>query len=359
MQPQYALTNERGFKRNPLPLAPGNSFVRNVTAKAVAQLTGETPQLVAARLWPSDRVIAEIVERAASNPAMTTVTGWAAELVHRVVTDTIDSMGAASAAADVMQNCLVVQWNGAGILSVPAFVASVNNSSFVQEGQPIPVRQLASTGAQLQPYKLATIAVLSREMVESSNAEALIGDALVRSTGLALDAVFFGTAAATAAQPAGIRNGIAASSASNNSDAFGAFFEDMATLLNAVGTVGGKGPFILVGNVGRVVSAAARFGNIKTEGTNSAVIPVASSAVGSDIIAIAPQALVVAIGAEPEVEMVRAGTLVMDTTPVTPDTTETTKSMWQTDSFALKVRWPVSWTLRDPRAVAWLTPSWK
>jgi hypothetical protein len=355
---QYATARtERGFKRNALPLPPGNCFVRQITAKAVSQLTGETSHEVATRMWPSDRVVAEILERAASAPAMTTVAGWAAELVHKIVTDTLATMGAASAAVDVIKQSLVLEWNGAGALSVPGFVASVNNSSFVQEGQPIPVRQLSSTGALLQPYKLATIAVLSREMAESSNAEALIGDALVRSSGLALDAVFFGSAAATAAQPAGIRNGIATSTASANTDAFGAFFEDMATLVNAISQVGGKGPYIVVASAGRVVSASGRFPG---KGDAEAVIlPVASAAVGNDIIAIAPQAVAVAIGADPDVEMVRAGTLVMDTAPVTPNTTQTTKSMWQTDSYALKVRWPVSWTLRDSRAVAWLTPIWK
>jgi hypothetical protein len=352
------LATAQQFKRPPLALPPGNSFVRHVTAKAVAQLTHETPYQVAVRMWPSDRVTAEIIERATSAPAMTTTTGWAAELVHKLVTDTLDTMGAASAAADVMRECLLLNWNGAGILSVPGFVASVNNSSFVQEGNPIPVRQLTSTGAQLQPFKLATIAVLSREMVESSNAEALIGDALVRSSGLALDAVFFSSTASSAAQPAGIRNGISTSSASASTDAFGAFFEDMATLVNAISAVGGKGPYIIVASPGRVVSASGRFPG-KDDAAGGYVIPIASTAVGSDIIAIAPQAIAAAISPDPEVEMVRAGTLVMDTAPVTPDTTQTTKSMWQTDSFALKVRWPVSWVLRDPRAVAWLTPAWK
>lgn len=350
---QHVTVTERGFKKNPLPLPPGNCFVRHVTAKAVSRVTGETPREVAARMWPSDRVIAEILERATSAPAMTSTTGWAAELVHKIITDTLSTMGAASAAADVMKQCLVLGWNGAGLLGVPGFVASAGNSGFVQEGQPIPVRQLTSLGTQLQPYKLATIAMLSREMVESSNAEALISDALVRSSGLALDAVFFGSAAATAAQPAGIRNGIATSTASNNADPFGAFFEDMATLFNAVGAVGSKGPFILVANVGRLISARARYD------MDPLVIPVVSSAVGSDIIAIAPQAIAAALSTEPEVESVRAGTLVMDTAPVTPDTTQTTKSVWQTDSAALKVRWPVTWSLRDSRAVAWLTPAWK
>jgi hypothetical protein len=33
--------------------------------------------------------------------------------------------------------------------------------------------------------------------------------------------------------------------------------------------------------------------------------------------------------------------------------------MWQTATVALKMRWPVTWALRDPRGLAWLTPNWK
>jgi hypothetical protein len=352
MQPLTAMSTERGFKRNPLPLPPGNLFTRLLTAKAVASLRRERVEDVITELWPND-----VVLRAAVAPAMTSVVGWAAELAQKRVADALAALGPASAAAQVMRRCLTLDWNGAGSISAPSFIASAANSGFVAEGQPIPVRQLAATGAQLLPYKLASIAVLTREMVESSNAERLISDALIYSSGLALDAVFFGSAAATAAQPAGIRNGIAASTTSNNSDAFGAFFEDMATLFNAVGLVANAGPVIVVASIGRVASASARFGDVK-QGESPLVIPVASAAVGNDLIVIAPQALVAAIG-DPSVEASKAASLVMDSAPVTPDTTQSTKEMFQTDSLALKMRWPASWALRNPAAVAWLTPSWK
>jgi hypothetical protein len=219
------------------------------------------------------------------------------------------------------------------------------------------VRQLADTAALLTPSKLASIAVLTREMMMSSNAEKLISDALVASSGLALDAAFFGTAAATAAQPAGIRYNIAASPPSASADAFGAVFEDTLTLINAVSAVGGKGPYIIVGSPGRIMSYAMRTGSERTIETG--LISIMSSAMGNDVMAIAPNALVAALSANADVETANSATLVMDTAPVAPDTTLATKAMWQTDSLAVKVRWPVSWALRDPRGVAWLTPAWK
>jgi hypothetical protein len=337
----------------------GNCFLRLLTAKVVGSVCGETPRTIAGLMWPNDRITMELIERAATAPAMIGVAGWAAELAQKRVDDTLAAMGAASAAADVMKRSLVLDWNGAGLISAPGFVANAANSGFVAEGQPIPVRQLNATAALLTPAKLATIAVLTQEMITSSNAEALIGDALVNSSGLALDSVFFGSAAATAAQPAGIRYNVAALTPSANTDAFGAFFEDMATLLNAVGSIGGNGPFFIVSSIGRLASASGRYGSLKAEGTDATIIPLASLAVGNDVVVISPKGLVAALSANADVETANSATLVMDTAPVAPDTTLATKAMWQTDSIAVKVRWPVTWSLRNPAAVAWLTPTWK
>jgi hypothetical protein len=349
------------FKKSepPLDLPRGNLFRRMLVARAVAVVRKSRFEAVVAELWPSDRELAAVV-KAASAPAMTTIPGWAMELAHKVTADVMQALGAASSGARVLGGSLLLTWNGAGSLGVPGFVASAANGGFVAEGDPIPVRQFSDTGQTLLPHKLASIAVLTREMVESSNAEAIIGDTLVRSAGLALDAVLFGNTVATPAAPAGIRNGIVALTASGNADAFGAFFEDMATLLNGVGQVGGNGPFFIVSSIGRLASASGRYGSLKAEGTDAMIIPVASPAVGADVIVIAPQALAAAISPTPDIETASTGTLLMDTVPTgTFGSTGPERSLFQSDSIALKLRWPVSWVLRDARGVAWLTPAWK
>jgi len=91
------------------------------------------------------------------------------------------------------------------------------------------------------------------------------------------------------------------------------------------------------------------------------LIPVASTAVGNDLVGIAPQGIVAAFSADPDVETADTGTLVMDNAaPGTPGQTGASeRGLFQTDSIALKIRWPVSWMVRDSRAVAYLTPTWK
>jgi hypothetical protein len=349
--------SQSAFRREQrMPVMAGNIFTRSLTARTIASLRRCRVADVVTEMWPNDLPLAQMLTRAASNPAMTSVTGWAAELVQKIVVDTLDALGAASTAADLLKQSLVLNWDGAGAISAPGFVASAANSGFVAEGQPIPVRQLAEAPAQLQPYKLATIAALTREMVESSNAEALIGDTLVRSCALALDAVFFDANPATAARPPGVRNGIVALGASNNTDFFEAFAEDVGSLIDAVAPVGGKGPYILITGPGRAAMIATHYVSFRDE---SQFDVMASNAVGNDLLVVAPKALVAALSPEPDVETANAGTLVMDTAPGAAGTMGPEKEMFQTDSLAIKVRWPVTWALRDPRAVAWLTPAWK
>src|SRR6516164_7680407 len=293
--------SEFSFKREP-PAAPateGNICTRALVAKTIAGLSRRSVAEIAAEMYPNDRALMQPVTRAASNPAMTSVAGWAMELAHKIVADTLDAMGAASGAADVMKRCLTLDWNGAGTITVPAFVASSANSGFVAEGQPIPVRQLSESPVSIEPYKLATIATLTREMMESSNAEAIISDTLVRSTGLALDAVFFGSAAATAAQPAGILNNVTPLTASTNTDSYGGFAEDVSALINSVSAVGGKGPFLFIGSPGRITTMRMHYA---TEENPIDFDVIMSSAVGNNLVVVAPKALAAAIDANPTIE---------------------------------------------------------
>ena len=336
------------FKPDPLPLPPGNIFLRYITTLAIAQLERRHPSVVAEERWPSDRVI-----RAATAPAMTTVAGWAAELAQTIVREALPALGPASAGGQLLKEGLVLSFNGAGAISAPGFVAAAGAGGFVAEGAPIPVRQLASAAVLLVANKLATIAVLTREMIESSNAEQLVGDAFSRSLGAALDAVLFDSNPASAIRPAGLRSGIATSAPSASTDTFGAAFEDVHTLLDALAPVGGNGPYALIMSPGRAASIELAF-----DAPDNCNI-LGSSLLPNDIIAIAPAAVATAIGTATEIDTGRAATLHMDTVPQPVGSVAPHRSLWQTDSVALKGRFPVSWALRDPRGVAWLTPSWK
>jgi hypothetical protein len=359
IEPSFRERAEARREREPLPLPGGNTFWRSVAAQAIASATRRSPIEVASRLWPSDKVMAQLLTRAVSATAMTSVAGWASDLAHKVVRDALEGMGPAAAGAQTLLQSLLLVFDNYGSISAPGFVAGAGNAGFVAEGAPIPVRQLASAAALLTPFKLAAIGVLTREMMESSNAEILIGDVLMRAAALALDVALFGSNAATAAAPAGLRSGVAATAASTATDPLQAFYEDCANLINATSAVGGNGPFLLIGPPGRISAMIMRF---VLQAGNVGVL--ASSAVGNDLLCVAPRALVCALNPEPEIETANAGELHMNDTPLPivdsgGIVASPAKSLFQTETIALKMRWPVTWALRDPRAIAWTTPSWK
>src|SRR5262245_45629924 len=90
------------------------SFMRAAAAHAVAGFAGgaSLPLQVAARLWPGDRGVGETLTRAASASAMTTTTGWAAELGHSVIADLLTQLGRASAAAALIDLALKLSFDG-------------------------------------------------------------------------------------------------------------------------------------------------------------------------------------------------------------------------------------------------------
>jgi Phage capsid family len=337
-------------QRRQMAAPNGNSFLRYVAAHTKALHSKRAVAEVIERLWPND-----IVLRAATAPALTTTVGWAKELaVTKVLEDMGEALGAASAGGEVLRRAFTVNFDGAGEVLVPGLVADVTDATFVAEGAPIPVETIPTSSKSLVAHKIASIAVLTAEMIEGSNAERIIGEALTRAAALALDAALFDSTAASAARPAGIRQGVVALTASSSTDLVEAAFEDVAALINAVSTVGGRGPFVLVAGAGR---AASMSGRLELD-ENFVVLP--STAVGNDLIAIAPAGIAAAI-APPQLELSNHATVHLeDTSPADLGTSPApVKSMFQTHSYALKSRLPATWVVRDSRAVAWLTPAWK
>src|SRR5262249_62145031 len=83
------------------------------------------------------------------------------------------------------------------------------------------------------PRKLATIFVLTHEMIASSHAEQLVRLVMKDSLGAALDAALFSNAAGSASQPPGLLNGVTPLSAATAGSSV-AMIDDFAKLVAAV-----------------------------------------------------------------------------------------------------------------------------
>ena len=169
----------------------GQALIRAAFASVTATLQGQQPGDVAKGLWPEDRG-AVFLARATTGPAMTNVPGWAQELAQSATAEFLIGLGPYSAASEIFQEVLSLTFDGRGAIRLPTFIADFQNAGFVAEGQAIPVHNLALANPDpLLPHKAAAICVLTRELVESSNAEQLIGDTLKRAAGRMLDEVLF------------------------------------------------------------------------------------------------------------------------------------------------------------------------
>src|SRR5262249_47325200 len=191
---------------------------------------------------------------------------------------------------------------------------------------------------------------LTNEMLASSNVEALAQDALTRAVALTLDTKLFDDQPGDGIRPAGLRNGIATSTASTATDTTEAMFADLETIIRAVAPVAGGGQIAIVADAARAASISMR-----VPGAAPTILP--SGGVAPDmLIAVATSALASATGGV-EIASSKQTHLHESDTPSTV-LWAPSRSLFQTDASAMKVRLETSWAVRDPTAVAWLQTNW-
>ena len=326
------------------------------------------------------RVVCDYVLKAASAPAMTTVTGWAAELVQQIYAAFMEVLLPVSVYPSLSSRGLALSFGGAGRIIIPTRnLMPALSGSFVGEGAPIPVRQGAFATQTIVPKKLAVITTFTREMEDHSipAIEGLLRQAVLEDTAIALDGVLLGAGAATAIAPAGLRSYQAGLTASTANPGFAAFVADYRSLYGSlIGLTNGnvRSPVIMLN--------PAQTLDLSTMQPPAAAAPlwplagmVAAGKVGkADLIESATVPMNMAImvdaadfttaGAEgPRLEISDQATLHLeDTAPADivsgPSGTEViatpVKSMWQTDSLALRLVMKLNWLMRRP-VVAWMS----
>lgn len=322
------------------------ALVRACTAAAIGALDKTPATRVAERIYSSERTV-EWLLRA---PSLITDTANAPALIHTVLPELLTALTPVSAAAQIFAAGLRLNYDH---MTVPTVFGDAAYSTFVAEGFPIPVVQMnVEPPIALAPKKLASVIVLTTEMVRSSNVEALMTDALLRSTGLALDNALLDDQPADAARPVGLRHNIPASVASPAPDPTAALMQDIETVCRAAMLHSAYTPFLVMSRIRGLMA------ELRSHHGLAPLRVIGSRALRGTMImmAIAPDFLVSALGTVPEISATREGALQMTSTP---DTGPLTYSVWQTDSVAILVKLPVTWGLREASGVAWLqTTNW-
>jgi hypothetical protein len=305
--------------------------------------------------YPDDALTPALVTRAGVTP---TSLANATAVQQEAVADYVTTLAPLSAGAKLLQSAVRVDLARNSEITIPGkVVTAADGGSFVVEGEAIPVLQPALTSVTLAPRKLASIGVFSNELSKRSlpSIESVVSSVMREGTALALDQALLNTTAASTARPAGIFNGIAALTPSADTDPFSAFVEDLRALYGAVPAAGGGQSVVIVA----APQQAAFLGLLAPQQTAIAAPVLVSNALAAGTIAIIEtSALAVGFGLEPRIEASKHATLHMETAPsaivsggAVP--AGAVRSLYQTDTTALRLVLDVSWGLRAPQ-LAWM-----
>src|SRR5215471_1686289 len=133
-----------------LKLRVADHIYRAGVATLRAYLSGASPEREAKAMFGDDGVT-ELVLKAASTPATTTVPGWAKELAAVAVYDLIASAASLSAGAALIDRALKINMDGLAEAHVPGrIVNAAAAGAWVAEGSPAPVRSFTTNAAILR-----------------------------------------------------------------------------------------------------------------------------------------------------------------------------------------------------------------
>ena len=354
-------------RRQGVPLRPDwASYRERGTMEAMATLTRSVLVAANSKLNPNE-VTASFVRRhwgdgeleriapvlrAASAPATTSQPGWAAELAQTTTLAFLANLVPLSAGADLLSRALSLSFDGAAVINIPNVSTPV--CDFVGQGAPIPVVSGTSgVQASLSPAKLAAIVVVTSELLASSNAEALVRQALLDAVAPSLDRRLFDTNAAVAdLRPAGLLYNKVALTASTDADRVTAMIEDLSALAAAVSAYAGNGGLAFIAAPKQAVAASIGLLNFPYPLLTS------TSLAAGTVICVATNAVVSALGAV-QIDLTKAASLNLDTAPaaiaaggVMPSPTVVT---FQNDTVGVRLRWPISWALRNSAAIAFVS----
>lgn len=179
-------------------------LIQRIVAHIVARSRREEPDAALRRLYPDIRT------KAATNPGMTTVPGWAQELTGTGNSGLLPVLAPASGYAQLVPRGVRVNLSGRGTTKLPQRTAGVLPVKFIGEGQPIPVGAAGLANVTLATHKIGIISYFSEELSHRSvpAIESVIWQTLSEDAGKYLDSILLGSTAESVTQPGGLFAGV-------------------------------------------------------------------------------------------------------------------------------------------------------
>lgn len=358
--------------KNTEKLEAGMGFARVARVKAIAHVEHIDPAQIAKSIYPNDEKLIQSLTKAAVPAANTANATWAGNLIldgGAYFADFVEYLRARTVVGQVSSRLRRLPFD------TPVLVqGSAGAAKWVGEGVAKPLTQWTYTKTKLEPLKVAAIAAATKEMLmrASTAADALIRDELARSVEAAIDGTFVGTAAAVAGtSPAGIRNGVTATTLTGDGTVEGIRC-DVATMLKALvgNNLSVSGAFWVMPETVAIdlsmatnLAGAPAFPGVTPTGGTFAGLPVFTSQYVAANVVMLIKGDEIFLGDEGgiQVSMSDQASLVMDDAPAMNSTTPTAAtvvSLWQTNSVGFLVERFINFTKRRPQAVVWATVNW-
>jgi HK97 family phage prohead protease/HK97 family phage major capsid protein len=306
--------------------------------------------------------ITAMMSRAAMTPATTTTATWAAELAATATADFVSQLDPSYIFPRLapMGRQLTFGPDRAHITFPSESATPSPGGSFIAEGGAIPVRKMGFTSITLSPSKVAVISVFTSEIMRMSNPqiEGIVRDRIRRDTAIMLDQLLLDATASSAARPAGLLFGVSATTASTNTNPYGAIMEDIIALATKFWDVNAGRKLVLIMHPANAMMMATAVGPDGTMGwvqefTNRFTILESTNVTKNKVIMI-DAADLVSVLAVPQFDVSDQATVHMeDTTPLPIATgaqgsgvlATPTSSLWQQDLVGLRMRLDATWAM--------------
>lgn len=338
-------------------LEPGTAFVRGVMAIAASK-GNRMEAIEIARQW-KDTPEVELWMKAAVSPGTTTDPAWAGALVQvqNLTNEFLQLLRPATILGKI-----------AGLRQVPFNVSIPIQTAggaygWVGQGAAKPVTKLAFSTDTLGMAKVAGIIVLTQELarVSSPSAEALVRQDMVSGIARFLDQQFIDPAVAAVAQvsPASVTNGtVAIPSVSPLKDihALMVWFATNNIPLGGITFIMSEVNAFTLG-MQRDAQGNRVFPNIGVGGGSAeGVNIITSNTAGSNIIALAPQYILMADDGGVNIDTSTEASIQMDSAPMNPsDATTVLTNFWQNNLIGIRAERFINWKRVKLEAVKYVS----
>jgi hypothetical protein len=363
--------------------SPADMYLRHLVATWLAFVERKSADQIMAERYGSygdyeaGKGVHEWFVRAATAPATSTTTGWAAELAQVGYGAFVNAILAGSIFQPVSARAFTVTLGRNASISMPTRASTPTVAgSFVAEGAPIPVRQAAFVPITLGLKKMAVITSYTREIAEHSTPEieTILRRLIMDDTGAAIDSVFIDNIAVSSIRPAGIRNGVSGLTATAGGG-MTALLGDIKQLTGALAGVNAlrePGPMWIMHPVQRNsiwLTESSGNGFPFQDAINGGMlmgypVVVSTTCTAGMVILINAADLMVTQGDSPRFDVSSEATIHFeDTTPLQISTgaqgsgvlATPVRSMFQTDSIALRMVLPLNWAMLRTGSIAWVS----